>query len=68
MEFKSEQHRQSYNAYYILYRRAADKYNRFNRKLVSFQNEFVESHPEVSPFLPGSHQLESFKFWDKFSF
>jgi hypothetical protein len=68
MDLKSQQHQQSYNIYYMRYRRAADKYNRFNRKFVSFQNEFVESHPEVSPFLPGSHQAGTFKFWDKFSF
>ncbi len=68
MELKSQQHQQSYNIYYMRYRRAADKYNRFNRKFVSFQNEFVESHPEVSPFLPGAHQTGQFKFWDKFSF
>ncbi len=68
MDLKSQQHQQSYNIYYMRYRRAADKYNRFNRKFVSFQNEFVESHPEVSPFLPGAHQSGPFKFWDKFSF
>lgn len=68
MELKSQRHMKSYDAYYMRYRRAADSHNRFNRKRIAFQNEFIEKFPEVKPFLPGSHHLEPFKFWDKFSF
>ncbi len=64
----SKQHMMTYDAYYMRYRRAADSFNRFNRKRIAFQNQFVESHPEVKPFLPGSHHHEPFKFWDKFQF
>ncbi|MFH2092713.1 MAG: hypothetical protein ABIJ31_10150 [Pseudomonadota bacterium] len=68
MELQSSQHMKTYDVYYMRYRTAADSHNRFNRKRIAFQNEFMEKYPEVKPFLPGSHQLEPFKFWDKFSF
>lgn len=68
MELKSSQHMKTYDVHYMRYRRAADSHNRFNRKRIAFQNEFIEKYPEVKPFLPGAHQLEPFKFWDKFSF
>ena len=68
MELKSSQHMKTYDVHYMRYRRAADSHNRFNRKRIAFQNGFIEKYPEVKPFLPGSHQLEPFKFWDKFSF
>jgi hypothetical protein len=68
MEHKSQQHMKNYDVYYLRYRRAAELYNRSNRKRIAFQKQFVEEHPEVSPFIPGSHHFEPFKFWDKFSF
>jgi len=68
MELKSQQHMKSYDVYYLRYRRAADSHNRFNKKRIAFQMDFMEEHPEVKPFLPGAHQQEPFKFWDKFSF
>ena len=68
MELKSQQHMKSYDVYYMRYRRAADAHNRFNRKRIAFQKEFTQAHPEVKPFLPGSHHHEPFKFWDKFDF
>ncbi len=68
MEIKSKKHLSNYDAYYLRYRSAADSHNRFNRKRINFQAEFVEKHPKVKPFLPGTHQFEPFKFWDKFSF
>ena len=68
MELKSQRHIKNYDAYYMLYRRAADSHNRFSRKRVDFQHQFVQEYPEVKPFLPGPHHLEPFQFWDKFSF
>ncbi len=68
MELLSSKHMKTYDVYYMRYRQAADSHNRFNRKRIAFQKEFIEKYPEVKPFLPGSHQLEPFKFWDKFSF
>lgn len=68
MEVKNQVHLKNYEAYYMIYRRAADNHNRYNRKRLLFQNQFVQSNPEVKPLLPGSHHLEPFKFWDRFSF
>ena len=68
MELQSTRHMKNYDAYYMLYRQAADTHNRFNRKRIAFQNQFMEDYPEVKPFLPGPHHLEPFKFWDKFNF
>lgn len=68
MELKSTKHMKTYDIYYMRYRRAADSHNRFNRKRIAFQKQFMEDYPEVKPFLPGSHHLEPFKFWDKFNF
>ncbi len=65
---KSPVHLKNYEAYYMLYRRAADSHNQFNRKRIMFQKEFIEAYPEVKSFLPGAHHMEPFKFWDKFSF
>ncbi len=64
----SSKYMNTYDVYYMRYRRAADSHNKFNRKRIAFQKQFVEKHPEVKPFLPGSHHLEPFKFWDRFSF
>ncbi len=68
MTLKSQKHMKNYDAYYLRYRSAADSHNRFNKKRISFQVQFIEEHPEVKPFLPGSHHLKPFRFWDKFSF
>lgn len=68
MELQSSQHMANYDAYYLRYRGVADRHNRYNRKRIRFQNDFVQKHPEVKPFLPGSHHMAPFKFWDKFSF
>lgn len=68
MALKSQVHMKNYDVYYLRYRRTADTLNRVNRERIRFQNEFVQDYPEVAPFLPGSHHLEPFRFWDKFSF
>ena len=68
MAEKSPQHRANYDAYYLRYRGVADRHNGINRQRIEFQNQFVQQHPEVKPFLPGSHHLEPFRFWDQFNF
>ncbi len=68
MEEKSIRHRANYDAYYLRYRGVADRYNQINRERIQFQDRFSEAHPAIKPFLPGSHHLEPFKFWDRFSF
>jgi len=68
MNLKSRQHLGNYDAYYLRYRGVADRYNRISKKRAEFQETFIEAHPEVKPFLPGSHHMRPFKFWDRFSF
>ena len=68
MELKSPRQRANYDAYYLRYRGVADRHNQVNRERIRFQNRFVAEHPDVKPFLPGTHHLEPFKFWDRFSF
>ena len=68
MELQSSRHMANYDAYYMRYRGVADAHNRFNKKRIGFQKEFIQNNPIVKPFLPGEHQLGAFKFWDKYSF
>ena len=68
MDDKSSRHRANYDAYYLRYRGVADRHNQINRERIRFQDNFIEAHPGVKPFLPGSHHLAPFKFWDRFSF
>lgn len=68
MELQSPRHMANYDAYYMRYRGVADVHNRYNKKRIDFQKEFIQQNPVVKPFLPGEHQLGAFKFWDKFSF
>ena len=68
MSKTGKRQKESYNVYYLRFRRAADSHNRLNRKRVEFEKYFVKKYPEVKPFLPGAHHDESFRFWDKFDF
>ncbi len=68
MELQSSAHMANYDAYYMRYRGVADMHNRYNKKRIAFQKDFVQEHPEVMPFLPGAHHLKPFNFWDKYSF
>ncbi|MBA3013296.1 MAG: hypothetical protein KJ658_07525 [Proteobacteria bacterium] len=68
MVLKSSAHMANYDAYYLRYRSVADAHNRVNKKRVEFQNQFIQAHPKVKPFVPGAHHIEPFKFWDKFAF
>jgi len=68
LELQSSQHMANYDAYYMRYRGVADVQNRYNKKRIDFQKEFIQQNPVVKPFLPGEHQLGAFKFWDKYSF
>ena len=68
LELQSPKHMANYEAYYMRYRGVADVHNRYNKKRIDFQKQFIQQNPVVKPFLPGEHQLGAFKFWDKFSF
>ena len=60
---KTQEYLQNYDQYYLRYRRAFDSHNRFNEKRIDFQNKFIKKYPEVTPYLPGKRQTETFKFW-----
>jgi hypothetical protein len=62
-DLKTQKHLQNYDQYYLRYRRAVDSHNRFNVKRIDFQNKFIKKYPEVTPYLPGKRQTETFKFW-----
>jgi hypothetical protein len=62
-DLKTQKYLQNYDQYYLRYRRAVDSHNRFNVKRIDFQNKFKKKHPEVTPYLPGKRQTETFKLW-----
>lgn len=63
-EYKSKEHLNNYDQYYLRYRRAVDSHNRFNVKRIEFQNAFLEKYPDVKPYLPGERQTDTFKLWE----
>ncbi len=63
MSKESNPQKKNYDEYYIRYRRAVDRHNKFNVMRIEFQNEFSKKHPGVSPYLPGTRQTETFKLW-----
>ena len=62
-DLKTQEYLQNYDQYYLRYRRAFDSHNRFNEKRIDFKNKFIKKYPEVTPYLPGKRQTETFKFW-----
>ena len=61
-ELKTQEHLKNYDEYYLRYRRAVDTHNRFNVNRIEFQNKFLLKHPDLSPYLPGERQTETFLF------
>ena len=59
-EYKSNEHLKNYDEYYLRYRRAVDSHNRFNVKRIDYQNQFIKKYPDVSSYLPGERQTETF--------
>ncbi|THB73944.1 MAG: hypothetical protein D3926_22850 [Desulfobacteraceae bacterium] len=60
---KDPKHLKNYDEYYFRYRRAVDAHNRFNVKRIEFQNSFLDTYPELMPYLPGKSQPEAFRLW-----
>jgi hypothetical protein len=50
----------NYDAYYLLYRRAAEKFSKYNLQRNEYQNKFVQDHPKVEVYLPGVRQTDVF--------
>ncbi len=50
----------NYDAYYLQYRRASEKFSKFNMRRNKYQAQFVQQHPKAKPYLPGVRQTEVF--------
>lgn len=53
----------NYDEYYLRYRRAVDRHNKFNVLRIEFQNGFLQEYPDVRPYLPGNRQTDTFRLW-----
>lgn len=63
-DHKIEKYLKNYDEYYLRYRRAVDRHNRFNIKRIEFQDEFILTHPALKDYLPGDRQTEALKLWE----
>ncbi len=63
-EYKNNEHLKNYDEYYLRYRRAVDSHNRFNTKRIDYQNQFIKKYPDVTSYLPGERQTETFNLWE----
>ena len=50
----------NYDAYYLKYRRSAEKFSKYNMHRTEYQNQFVQEHPKVEEYLPGVRQTDVF--------
>lgn len=63
-EYKNSEHLKNYDEYYLRYRRAVNSHNRFNKKRIDYQKQFIKKHPDVTAYLPGERQTETFNLWE----
>ncbi len=50
----------NYDAYYLKYRRSAEKFSKYNSHRTEYQNQFVQEYPEIEGYLPGVRQTDVF--------
>jgi hypothetical protein len=50
----------NYDVYYLLYRRAAEKFSKYNMQRTKYQSQFVQEHPKIEVYLPGVRQTDVF--------
>ena len=62
-ELKQPKARKNYDQYYLEYRRAVDRHNKYNVRRIEFQNRFLEKNPSLKTYLPGKRQTDSFRIW-----
>ncbi len=60
---KDPRAQKNYDAYYMRYRRAVDRYYRFNLRRIEFQRAFLETYPALEEYLPGKRYTDSFRVW-----
>ncbi len=53
----------NYDEYYLRYRRAVDRHNKFNVVRIEFQNDFLHKYPQIKSYLPGRRQTDTFRLW-----
>ncbi|MFO7886330.1 MAG: hypothetical protein R6U68_16055 [Desulfobacteraceae bacterium] len=64
IDSKSSVHIKNYDAYYMKYRQAVDRHNRIGVKKIKFQNNFLDEHPRLKPYLPATRQTDFLKLWE----
>ncbi len=62
-ELKLPKAQKNYDQYYLEYRRAVDRHNKYNIRRIEFQNRFLKENPSLKKYLPGKRQTDSFKIW-----
>ena len=62
-ELKQAKAQKNYDQYYLEYRRAVDRHNKYNIRRIEFQNRFLEENPSLKKYLPGKRQTDSFRIW-----
>ncbi len=60
VELEDSKTLRNYDAYYLKYRRATEKFSKYNLRRTEYQNEFVMANPKVSAYLPGIRQTDIF--------
>lgn len=60
---KQPKARKNYDHYYLEYRRAVDRHNKYNVRRIEFQNQFLKENPSLKKYLPGERQTDSFRIW-----
>lgn len=50
----------NYDAYYLIYRRATEKFSKYNLHRTEYQNKFVQENPRLEAYLPGVRQTDVF--------
>lgn len=55
----------NYDAYYLRYGRASQRFSKYNLSRNEYQKEFVSSHPKIAAYLPGVRQTDVFDIQEK---
>lgn len=50
----------NYDAYYLRYRRAAERFSKYNSHRTEYQRQFVQENPKIAAYLPGARQTKVF--------
>lgn len=55
----------NYDAYYLSYRRASEKFSKYNLRRNEYQARFIQEHPKIEAYLPGTRQTDVFSIHKK---